>query len=88
MTSHKTVHINTVRMYSGIILLEKKARVLQNERYQKYFQNVVDVLLCFKCASNDDERGPAVRRNGIPDHNSWLRACVERNSEGSIGTLS
>ncbi|GFW85623.1 hypothetical protein TNCV_852741 [Trichonephila clavipes] len=42
---------------------------------------------CCKCASNDDQKGPTVKRNGTPDRNSWLRACVECNSESRIGTL-
>ncbi|GFY26161.1 hypothetical protein TNCV_354771 [Trichonephila clavipes] len=33
------------------------------------------VPLCCKWVSNDDQRGPAVKRNGTPDHNSLLRAC-------------
>ncbi|GFY15373.1 hypothetical protein TNCV_1571841 [Trichonephila clavipes] len=31
--------------------------------------------------------GPAVKRNGVPDNNSWLRACVACNSESRIVTL-
>ncbi|GFV56873.1 hypothetical protein TNCV_3671471 [Trichonephila clavipes] len=38
-------------------------------------------------ASNDDQRGPSVKRNGTPDNNSWLRFCVVRNRESRIGTL-
>ncbi|GFW67435.1 hypothetical protein TNCV_3391061 [Trichonephila clavipes] len=53
-----------------------RARVLQKERLQNSSQNVVDVQLCCKCASNDDQRSPAVKRNGTLDHNSWLWACV------------
>ncbi|GFU63563.1 hypothetical protein TNCV_4256041 [Trichonephila clavipes] len=47
----------------------------------------MDVPLCCKCASIDDQRGPAVKRNGTPDHNSWLRACLTCNSENRIGTV-
>ncbi|GFT45125.1 hypothetical protein TNCV_4154181 [Trichonephila clavipes] len=33
-------------------------------------------------------KDPAVKRNGTPDHNSSLKACVACNSESRIGTLS
>ncbi|GFY24024.1 peptidyl-glycine alpha-amidating monooxygenase A [Trichonephila clavipes] len=56
----------------------------KKEQYQN--QNVIDLLLCCKCASNDDQKGPTIERNGTPDHNTWLRACVACNSE-QIGTL-
>ncbi|GFV89876.1 hypothetical protein TNCV_4691051 [Trichonephila clavipes] len=32
-------------------------------------------------------KGVRLKRNGTPDHNSFLRACVELNSESRIGTL-
>ncbi|GFW56407.1 hypothetical protein TNCV_2089141 [Trichonephila clavipes] len=38
-------------------------------------------------ASNDDQRDPAIKINGSPDHNIWLRACEACNSENRIGTL-
>ncbi|GFW06548.1 hypothetical protein TNCV_2188811 [Trichonephila clavipes] len=41
----------------------------------------------FKCDSNDDQKGSAVKRNGTPDHNFWLRDSVACNSESRIGTL-
>ncbi|GFV07017.1 hypothetical protein TNCV_2663961 [Trichonephila clavipes] len=34
-----------------------------------------------------DKLGPGVKRNGTPDDNSWLRACVASNSERRISTL-
>ncbi|GFW62774.1 hypothetical protein TNCV_2625371 [Trichonephila clavipes] len=37
-------------------------------------------------ASNDDQKYPAVKRNGTPDHN-WLRVCVACNSESRISML-
>ncbi|GFX75013.1 uncharacterized protein TNCV_1845851 [Trichonephila clavipes] len=37
--------------------------------------------------SNDDQRGPVVKRNGTLDHNSWLRVCVACNRKSRIGTL-
>ncbi|GFU33427.1 hypothetical protein TNCV_4362461 [Trichonephila clavipes] len=45
------------------------------------------VTLCCKCASNDCQMGPAVKRNDTPYHNSLLRDCVACNSESRIGTL-
>ncbi|GFV49609.1 hypothetical protein TNCV_2814671 [Trichonephila clavipes] len=49
--------------------------------WSRYWQqnsspNVVDAPLGYKYDSNDDQRGLAVKRNGIPDHNFWLRASV------------
>ncbi|GFU03137.1 hypothetical protein TNCV_2720521 [Trichonephila clavipes] len=31
--------------------------------------------------------GPGVKQNAFPDHNFWLRAFVECNSESRISTL-
>ncbi|GFW46259.1 hypothetical protein TNCV_2813541 [Trichonephila clavipes] len=74
-------------MWSGIILLKKKVMLPQKERQQNSSQNVVDLPLRCKCSSNDDQRGPAIKRNGTPDRNSCLRACVEcnRDRQGALG---
>ncbi|GFV20985.1 hypothetical protein TNCV_2280291 [Trichonephila clavipes] len=54
-------------------LLKNNTKVLQKKQKQNSSQNVVDVPLCCKCASNNNQRGLAVKRNGTLDHNSWLR---------------
>ncbi|GFY34233.1 hypothetical protein TNCV_2505361 [Trichonephila clavipes] len=66
-------------MWFGMILLKKRPGYYK--RKQNSSQNVFDVPLCCKCASNDDQRGPAVKRSGTPDHNSWLMVYVACNSE-------
>ncbi|GFT62155.1 hypothetical protein TNCV_2062331 [Trichonephila clavipes] len=48
--------------------------------------NVFSECRC-RIAVSDDQRGPGVKRNGTPDDNSWLRACVASNSERRISTL-
>ncbi|GFX93373.1 hypothetical protein TNCV_151791 [Trichonephila clavipes] len=68
-------------------LLKNKAKVLQKKRYQDSSQNVIDASLCCKCASNDDQRGLAIERNGTSDHNFSLRDYVACNSESGIGML-
>ena len=47
---------------------------------------VVDVPLCSKSTSNDDQRVPAVKGNDTPDHNA-LRVGVACNSESRISPL-
>ncbi|GFV14410.1 hypothetical protein TNCV_808421 [Trichonephila clavipes] len=61
--------------------------VWQAKRYQNSSQNVVEVPLCSKYASNDDHGAPAVKRNVTPDQNYWLRACGACNSESRINAL-
>ncbi|GFU79155.1 hypothetical protein TNCV_2136781 [Trichonephila clavipes] len=64
-------------MWSGIILLKDKVRVLLRERQLNSSQNVIDVSLCCKLPL----LSPAVKRNDPPVHNFWLRACVACSRE-------
>ncbi|GFX66076.1 hypothetical protein TNCV_4102161 [Trichonephila clavipes] len=68
--------LQAVRQFRGIRVVYglaffycKESRVLQKERQQNSSQYAVDVLLCCKCASIDDQRHPNVKRNCIPDYN-------------------
>ncbi|GFW93265.1 hypothetical protein TNCV_2603831 [Trichonephila clavipes] len=62
--------------------------MLQKERPQNSFPKVRRITVLYNWASNEDQRGPVVKRNGTPDHNSWLRAYVAYNSENRIKTLT
>ncbi|GFX87710.1 hypothetical protein TNCV_4304191 [Trichonephila clavipes] len=53
----------------------------------KQFSECRRSTTCCKCASNYDQRSPAIKRNGTSYHNSGLRACEACNSESRVGTL-
>ncbi|GFU56915.1 hypothetical protein TNCV_2437921 [Trichonephila clavipes] len=63
------------------------ANWLSKEVFYKLSQNVVDVPLCYKSASNDAQSDTAIKRNDTPDHNTWLMVGVMCNNESGIGTL-
>ncbi|GFV85268.1 hypothetical protein TNCV_928991 [Trichonephila clavipes] len=73
-------------MWSGIILLKNKARVLQKERQQNSSQNVIDGLLYCKLPLMTS-KVVRMSKEMSPNYNSLLRACGACNCESRIGAL-
>ncbi|GFU50635.1 hypothetical protein TNCV_3377131 [Trichonephila clavipes] len=76
-------------MWSDIILLKNKGLgTVKGTVAQQFSEYRQRTAVLFNCASNVDQKSPAVKRNDAPDHNSWLRACVTCNSEKRIALPS
>ncbi|GFW91969.1 hypothetical protein TNCV_2152491 [Trichonephila clavipes] len=53
------------------------------KQFSECHRRTAELYVC----SNGDQRSPVVKRNGAPDNNSWLRACVTCNIESRTGML-
>ncbi|GFT72478.1 hypothetical protein TNCV_973531 [Trichonephila clavipes] len=91
---HSLIDAVAFPSYARHALLERDLVIwLAKEVFDKLngSKTVLRMLSTYRCAVNmplmTTKVGPVVKRNGTPDHNSWLRAYVACNSESRIGTL-